>query len=225
MLAQQSGAFRVNFLNPNLFHPVKSSRLLFLLATVVVLAAVGYMFTAAESPEAYLEKIEKERERQFKYIRFNVDSPLTEEQKRKFQRLTFYEVNPAYRVKARLLPIEEKKVREVPLTDGTTERYLEHSRAVFELEGKSHTLLLLQAMNETDMRNFFLAFADETSGRETYGGGRYLNVRQDGKNSITIDFNLAFNPYCAYNPDYACPLPPKENLLTIAVPVGEKNYD
>ncbi len=183
------------------------------------------MFTAAESPEAYLEKIEKERERQFKYIRFNVDSPLTEEQKRKFQRLTFYEVNPAYRVKARLLPIEEKKVREVPLTDGTTERYLEHSMAVFELEGKTHTLLLLQAMNETDMRNFFLAFADETSGRETYGGGRYLNVRQDGKNSITIDFNLAFNPYCAYNPDYACPLPPKENLLTIAVPVGEKNYD
>ena len=74
------------------------------------------------------------------------------------------------------------------------------------------------------MRNFFLAFADSTSGKDTYGGGRYLNVRQDGKNSITIDFNLAYNPYCAYNPDFACPLPPKENVLTIAIEAGEKNY-
>jgi uncharacterized protein (DUF1684 family) len=183
------------------------------------------MFTAAESPEDYIEKIETERERQFKYIRFNVESPLTEEQKRGLQSLTFYPIDPAYRVKARLLPIEIKKIREVPLTDGSTERYLEHSFAVFELGGKTNKLLLMQSMNESDMRNFFLAFADETSGKETYGGGRYLNVRQDGKNSITIDFNLSFNPYCAYNPDFACPLPPRENILEIALPVGEKNYD
>jgi uncharacterized protein (DUF1684 family) len=139
--------------------------------------------------------------------------------------LKFYTIDPTYRVKARLLPIEIKKVREVPLTDGSTERYLEHSWAEFELGGKTNKVLLLQSLSESDMRNFFLAFADETSGKETYGGGRYLNVRQDGKNSITIDFNLAFNPYCAYNPDFACPLPPRENSLGIAIPVGEKNYD
>jgi uncharacterized protein (DUF1684 family) len=204
---------------------VKSSHLLFILASLVVLAAVAYMFTAAESPEDYREKIETERERQFKYIRFNAESPLTEEQKRGLKSLKFYAIDPAYRVKARLLPIEIKKVREVPLTDGSTERYLEHSWAEFELGGKTNKVLLLQSLSESDMRNFFLAFADETSGKETYGGGRYLNVRQDGKNSITIDFNLAFNPYCAYNPDFACPLPPRENILEIAIPVGEKNYE
>lgn len=204
---------------------MKSSQIVIAVIALVVLAAVGYMFTAAESPEAYLEKIEKERERQFKFIRFNVDSPLTEEQKAGFKSLKFYEVNPAYKVKARLIPIENKKVREVPMTDGSKERYIEHSYAEFELNGQTNKLLLLQSVNETDMRNFFLAFADETSSRETYGGGRYLNVRQDGKNSITIDFNLAYNPYCAYNPDYACPLPPKENLLTIPIEAGEKNYD
>ena len=203
---------------------MKSSQIVFAVIALVVLAAVGYMFTAAESPEAYLEKIEKERERQFKFIRFNVDSPLTEEQKAGFKSLKFYEVNPAYKVKARLIPIENKKVREVPMTDGSKERYIEHSFAEFELNGQTNKLLLLQSVNETDMRNFFLAFADETSSRETYGGGRYLNVRQDGKTSITIDFNLAYNPYCAYNPDYACPLPPKENLLTIPIEAGEKNY-
>lgn len=192
---------------------------------MVVLAAVAYMFTAAESPEAYIEKVEKERERQFKFIKFNVESPLNEEQRRSFQLLTFYDINPLYRVKALLIPIENKKVREVPLTDGSKEKYIEHSYAEFELGGQTNKLLLLQSVKETDMRNFFLAFADETSGKETYGGGRFLNVRQDGKNSITIDFNLAYNPYCAYNPDYACPLPPKENLMTIAIEAGEKNYD
>ncbi len=204
---------------------MKANQVILILVGVVVLAAVAYMFTAGETPEDYIEKIEKERERQFKFIRFNIDSPLTEEQKAQFKSLTFYDVNPAYKVKARLLPIENKKVREVPLTDGSVQRYIEHSYAEFELGGKTNKLLLLQAMDEVDKRNFFLAFADETSAKETYGGGRYLNVRQDGKNSITIDFNLAYNPYCAYNPDYACPIPPKENLLDIALPVGEKNYD
>lgn len=203
---------------------MKSSQIIILAISLVVVAAVAYMFTAAESPEAYVEKIEKERERQFKFIRFNIESPLTEEQKRSFTKLTFYDINPSYKVKARLLPIENKKVREVPLTDGSKQRYIEHSFAEFELGGKTNKLLLLQAMDEADKRNFFLAFADETSAVETYGGGRYLNVRQDGKNSITLDFNLAYNPYCAYNPDYACPIPPKENLMDIPIPVGEKNY-
>lgn len=203
---------------------MKSSHILLIAVGLVIAAAITYMFTAAESPEAYLEKIEKERERQFKFIRFNIESPLTEDQKRSFTKLTFYDINPSYKVKARIIPIENKKVREVPLTDGSKQRYIEHSFAEFELGGKTNKLLLLQAMDEADKRNFFLAFADETSAKETYGGGRYLNVRQDGKNSITIDFNLAYNPYCAYNPDYACPIPPKENLLDIAIPAGEKNY-
>lgn len=203
---------------------MKTSHILLIAVGLVVIAAVAYMFTAAESPEAYVEKIEKERERQFKFIRFNIESPLTEEQKRTFTKLTFYEINPAYKVKARLIPIENKKVREVPLTDGSKQRYIEHSFAEFELGGKTNKLLLLQAMDEADKRNFFLAFADDTSAGETYGGGRYLNVRQDGKTSITLDFNLAYNPYCAYNPDYACPIPPKENLLEIPLEVGEKNY-
>ena len=203
---------------------MKQTYILLIAVGLVVIAAVAYMFTAAESPEAYVEKIEKERERQFKFIRFNIESPLTEEQRRTFTKLTFYEIDPSYRVKARLLPIENKKVREVPLTDGSKQRYIEHSYAEFELGGKTNKLLLLQAMDEADKRNFFLAFADATSAGETYGGGRYLNVRQDGKTSITLDFNLAYNPYCAYNPDYACPIPPKENLLEIALEAGEKNY-
>lgn len=191
---------------------------------MVIFASVVYMLTNSETPEDYIEKIEKERERQFKFIRFNIDSPLTEEQKNGFQALSFYPVDPEYRIKAKMVPVEDRKMIELPLTDGTVEKYLRHSYVEFVLKGQAHRLLLLQSAKEADMKNFFLAFADATSGEETYGGGRYINLRQDGKNSITIDFNMSYNPYCAYNPDFACPLPPKENILEADILAGEKDY-
>ncbi len=190
----------------------------------VIALAVVYTMTGTESPEVYLEKIEKERDRQYKFIKFNIDSPLTEEQKKDFKELDFYVIDPSYKVRAKMVPLEEKKMIELPMTDGSMEKYLKHSFAEFDLNGKQQKLLLLQSVKEMDKRNFFLAFADETSGAETYGGGRYINLRQDGKNSITIDFNMAYNPYCAYNPDFACPLPPKENIMEIPILVGEKDY-
>ncbi|MBB6324579.1 hypothetical protein FHS59_000194 [Algoriphagus iocasae] len=204
---------------------MKPKHILTLLVAIVIIAAVAYTLTSTDSPEAYIEKVEAERERQFKFIRFNAESPLTESQKQSFTKLEFYPIDPTYKVKALMVTIENKKVREVPLTDGSKERYIEHSWAEFEIQGKPQRLLLMQSMDESDKRNFFLAFADETSGVETYGGGRYINARQDGKSSITLDFNLAYNPYCAYNPDYACPIPPRENILEIPIPAGEKNYD
>jgi uncharacterized protein len=190
----------------------------------VIALAVVYTLTGTDNPEVYIEKIEKERERQYKFIRFNIESPLTEEQKKDFKELDFYAVDPAYKVRAKMVPVEDRKMMELPMTDGTVEKYLKHSFAEFDLVGQTHRLLLLQSVKEMDKRNFFLAFADGTSGEETYGGGRYINLRQDGKNSITIDFNMAYNPYCAYNPDFACPLPPKENVMEIPIRVGEKDY-
>jgi uncharacterized protein (DUF1684 family) len=203
---------------------MKSKNILIVGVLVVIGLAVFYTMTGTESPEVYLEQIEKERERQFKFIKFNIDSPLTEEQKKNFKELDFFTIDPNFKVRAKMVELEEKKMVELPMTDGSVEKYLKHSFAEFTLNGSPQKLLLLQSLKESDKRNFFLAFADETSGQETYGGGRYINLRQDGKNSITIDFNMAYNPYCAYNPDFACPLPPKENILQISIPVGEKDY-
>lgn len=204
---------------------MSQQKIVVVLIAVVVLASLAYAIVGGgESPEQYRERIEAERDRQYKYLKFNLESPLTDTQKRELDVLDFYPVDANYLVKARLEPIENKKMVEIPLTDGSVERYVRHSFAVFDLNGAEVRLLLLQAANEVDKRNFFLAFADGTSGEETYGGGRYLNLRQDGQKSITIDFNLAYNPYCAYNPDYACPIPPRENILEIPIPAGEKNY-
>ncbi|WP_439481835.1 DUF1684 domain-containing protein [Cyclobacterium plantarum] len=195
------------------------------LVALVIGISLIYTFTGTENPELYQETIEAERERQFKFLKYNMESPLTEDQKQELDSLDFYPIDPSYKVRARMVPVANKRILEIPMTDGSIERYIRHSFAEFELAEKPVKLLLLQAEDETDLRNFFLAFADETSGEETYGGGRYLNLRQDGQSSITIDFNLAFNPYCAYNPDFACPIPPRENILEIPIKAGEKNYD
>ena len=191
---------------------------------VVVGLAFWYTLTRSTDEEVYVENIQKERERQFRFLKFNLDSPLEDHQKSELTSLSFYPIDMSYRVRAKMVPAEDKRMLEIPMTDGTVEKYLKHSYAEFQLNGQPLRLLLLQAAKESDKRNFFLAFADDTSGEETYGGGRYINLRQDGKNSITIDFNMAYNPYCAYNPDYACPLPPRENILEIPIRAGEKDY-
>jgi uncharacterized protein (DUF1684 family) len=204
---------------------MNQQRIFLAVVAVIILAAVAYTMTGSESPEQYRERIEEERERQFKFLKYNAESPLTEEQKNALESLDFYPIDPSYKVRARLLPVDKKVMIQIPMTDGTLEYYIKEAIAEFELQGSTHRLLLLQAKDEPDPRNYFLAFADDTSGEETYGGGRFLDVRRDGQSSITIDFNLVYNPYCTYNPDFACPIPPKENLLKIPIRAGEKNYE
>lgn len=71
-----------------------------------------------------------------------------------------------------------------------------------------------------------MPFTDKTNGFETYGGGRFMDVPfEEGNETVMLDFNRAYSPFCAYNPDYVCPVPPKDNRLDIAVPVGEKTYE
>jgi uncharacterized protein (DUF1684 family) len=109
---------------------------------------------------------------------------------------------------------------------GEEERYLDYAWAIFDLDGTEHRLLVLEIMSMGPNRGkLFLAFADETSARETYGGGRYLDLKKiPAATTIELDFNKAYNPYCAYNENYSCPLPPPENLLKVAILAGEKSY-
>lgn len=114
----------------------------------------------------------------------------------------------------------------LPTSDNLEKKYLEYAFAEFELNGESCKLLILEIMEEGPYRGtLFLAFADATSANETYGAGRYLDVKKvPGASSVILDFNQAYNPYCAYSEKYSCPFPPKENILKIAIQAGEKKY-
>jgi uncharacterized protein (DUF1684 family) len=143
-----------------------------------------------------------------------------------FSGLHYFSIDPKYKIKAKLRAIENKKVVLLATSDGKEENYLEYAFAEFSLDGKENQLLILELMETGPNRGkLFLAFADETSGNETYGAGRYLDLKKvPAASTVILDFNLAYNPYCAYNDSYSCPFPPRENILKVPILAGEKNY-
>ena len=118
----------------------------------------------------------------------------------------------------------------MPTYSGKTKEHVAYAVLSFMLDGKPQQLTLYRSLNLMKVPNYrdylFLPFKDATSGRETYGGGRYIDFRtgdiKDGK--VTLDFNRAYNPYCAYQEGYSCPIPPTNNVLSVAIEAGEKTY-
>jgi uncharacterized protein (DUF1684 family) len=106
---------------------------------------------------------------------------------------------------------------------GDTQVFLPAARASFAIDGKQHTITLYRGENSGPL-DYFVPFRDATSGRETYGAGRYLDVSADRFGRVVLDFNDAYNPYCAYNEQWSCPLPPAENWLTVPIEAGEKSF-
>lgn len=195
---------------------------------VIVITVIGisiiYALQGGESEEDYKERIMEERKRTERFMRSSDESPFSPEEIT-FNGLDFYAPDPAYKVRARLTPIEDHKLVQMPTSTGEEEKYIRYAYADFELNGQQTRLLILQPFDS--QTTLFLPFSDATSGEETYGGGRYLDLEmpaRTGSKSIELDFNKAYNPYCAYNPTYSCPLPPKENILTIPIRAGEKAY-
>jgi hypothetical protein len=195
---------------------------IFLLAAV---ALIIYSFYAGLSPEEYKTRLTKEREEKDLFMRNSQESPFLKS-KEKAKPLNYFEPNLAYKVNAKLVEIPSKKMILLGTSSGEEERYLEYAFAEFELNGKQNKLLILELVTPGATKGtLFLAFADNTSANETYGAGRYLDIKKvPGSTSIELDFNKAYNPYCAYNDNYSCPFPPKENFLDIPIYAGEKKY-
>ena len=176
-----------------------------------------------EDPQAYLQRVERERQEKNASFRSADDSPIPEDQRAAFNNLNYYPVKPEYRFLARLEKFPREEFIQVETSTGTSESYKRWGWAHFQLQNQPLKLLILQS---TDGENhLFVPFADETSARETYGAGRYLDVEEPDGNKIVLDFNQAYNPYCAYNERYTCPLPPRENILAVPIEAGEKSYE
>ena len=103
--------------------------------------------------------------------------------------------------------------------------YIRYGALKFTLDGVECLLDTFKSLStDVDPKRLFIPFRDTTSGKETYGAGRYLELDENASGIYTIDFNLAYNPYCAYNIDFSCPLPPEQNTLKVAIRAGEKHY-
>jgi len=203
---------------------MKSSRII---PIILVLAIAAFIFYSMQggAPENYQAEIQKDRVDKAEFMKSNDESPFLKDSI-EFEALNYFPIDEKFRVKAKLESIDGKKVVLLTTSDGLEQKYLEYAYAVFKLNETEHRLLILELMDMGPQRGkLFLAFADNTSGDETYGAGRYLDVKKiPAATSVILDFNLAYNPYCAYNDTYSCPFPPKENILKTAINAGEKNY-
>ncbi|HEX8039173.1 MAG TPA: DUF1684 domain-containing protein [Chryseosolibacter sp.] len=204
---------------------MKTNRIIAFLALGVVVITIIYSFLGSQDDTAYIKKIEEERREKDRFMRASPESPFAKAPG-EYKGLKYFPPDIHYRVVAQLQPIRERKPVILSTNDGDEQRYVEYAHAVFNLDGVSNRLLILEIADPGPSHgNLFLAFGDETSARETYGAGRYLDVAKvPGSNTITLDFNLAYNPYCAYSDTYSCPLPPRENILAIPIKAGEKSY-
>ena len=147
----------------------------------------------------------------------------SEAQTRKhFVGIDYYPIDPKWRVEAKWVEYKPPHTLEIPTVLGTVDKMPVPGKAVFERDGKTYELL--PVLEEPDAKEVWFIFADKTSAKETYGGGRFLyaDMPKDGK--VVIDFNKAYNPPCAFTPHATCPLAPPENRLAIPVTAGEKKY-
>lgn len=203
-------------------HPRNIFVILFVLVVVIILYST---LSGNKSQEEYNQQIAEEREEKDRFMNTSSESPFASNPKA-FEGLKYFPPDEKYRVIAKLTPIEEKKVVVLSTNDGKEQSYIEYAYAEFDLDNRKNKLLILEVIDMGPQRGtLFLAFGDQTSANETYGAGRYLDVKKvPGASTIELDFNKAYNPYCAYTDSYSCPFPPKENLLDIAIPAGEKSY-
>lgn len=161
------------------------------------------------------------------FMQFHPQSPLPGELRDGFRGLDYYGENSALvlHVGVERLP-DDEPIIEMETSTGDSRPFRRWGTFEFEVDGEPARLTLY---SDPAGEEFFLPFRDATSGRETYGAGRYLDNHRPGllptgEDAFEVDFNYAYNPYCAYSPTYSCPLPPMENWLKVPIRAGEKDF-
>ncbi|GHM99495.1 hypothetical protein WSM22_09850 [Cytophagales bacterium WSM2-2] len=204
---------------------MKTKNVFFIAILALIATILYYSFKGGTSDQDYIAQINKERQAKDELMKSGTDSPFGDE-KKNFTKLNYFTPDLKYRISAKLNSIGNKKMIVLPTSDGLEKKYLEYAYAEFELNGSPCKLLILEIADDSQYKGtLFLAFADSTSANETYGAGRYLDIKKTpGASSITLDFNNTYNPYCAYSDNFSCPFPPRENVLKTAVRAGEKKY-
>ena len=161
------------------------------------------------------------------FLAHHPQSPLTWEQREAFSGLDYYDDNEAlaFTTAVTRFPDDEPLI-EMETSTGDLRLYRRWGRFQFQVDGETAALTIY---SDPDGEDFFMPFRDATSGRETYGAGRYLDNHRPGlqpisETEVEVDFNFSYNPYCAYNANYSCPLPPAENWLKVPIRAGEKKF-
>jgi uncharacterized protein (DUF1684 family) len=191
--------------------------------TLLLLLIVG-SFTCAQS---FRDQTDDYRDKYKKEFLHTSNSPLKEAD---LPFLQFYDPDSTYRVTARFEKSKSESF-EMPTYSGVKKTYVKYGTLKFRLNGRKYSLNVYRSLSLLAIAKYkdylFIPFKDKTNGNVSYGGGRYLDLKTTDlkDNTYVLDFNKAYNPYCAYTDGYNCPIPPSANHLTVEINAGEKKFD
>lgn len=195
-------------------------------ALLIVMILTAYFVTAQEN-----ELKQTSREFQEELNRDYADStksPLTEADLKVFKELDFFPINEKFIVKAQFKRTKKAKVFKMKTSTSRTPEYKKYGELHFTIDDKEYQLNVYQSIDLSKKEEYkeylFLPFSDLTNGKESYIGGRYIDMKIQDAKVWEIDFNKAYNPYCAYNHKYSCPIVPLENDLDVAILAGVKKF-
>jgi uncharacterized protein (DUF1684 family) len=151
------------------------------------------------------------------------ESPLAHNRTHSIKTLRYFPPDQKYRIHTTLHRYDNPEKILMTTSKGTRQQFHRLGYFEFEIEGKKVKLQAYRSAERED-NELFVPFKDGTSGKESYGAARYLDVEETADDNYMIDFNYTYNPYCAYSDDYVCPLPPKENWLEVKILAGEMKY-
>lgn len=176
-----------------------------------------------EETETWTRALTRFRAEKDEFLRKSEDSPFPHGEKETFGGLRYFDPAPPFRFESDLRRHAEPVSVLMSTSKGTRQLFNRVGYFEFAVEGEEARLHAYQPA-ERDNPTFFIPFRDLTSGKESYGAARYLDFEVEHDDSYAVDFNYAYNPYCAYSEDYTCPLPPQENWLSVPIRAGEKKY-
>ena len=199
---------------------------------LIVLVLITIVFCNCSKPKkSYKEEIQFHQYELNTFYADKKESPLTKEDLKNFKSLDFFKIKEEFKIEADFELTPDTPIFEMKTSTERLPLFRKYGIASFKLNNKEYKLNLYQSQDfitsAEDENYLFLPFNDLTNNVTSYAGGRYIDLEIPPTNSktIIIDFNKAYNPYCAYNHKYSCPIPPADNFLDIEINAGVKKYD
>jgi hypothetical protein len=209
---------------------MKGKGIFILLFFVILLPIQGLAISGSGEGQGDLKLEEKRvlewRKERDTFFKTHERSPLTPIEKRNVKGLKYYPFDPKYvffgQIERTILHINNTKYYATFLTNkGINKRYIRYGKFHFKLNGKEYNIEIYKSILSDSL---FIPFKDKTNGRESYEGGRYIDAEILPGYKMVLDFNMAYHPSCAYNNNFICVLPPRENTLDVEIRAGEKNF-
>lgn len=194
------------------------------LALLIMLASCGKNYTPEQ--EAYIKKIEDFRAKKNDEMKNDPSSPFNFKGKVEFHNLNYFDVDPAFVFMSKLSEYEKKDTVTIFGTKGEPRKAVRIGYVQFNREGKNYKISVYEGTAKTGQTYHSIWFTDLTTNKESYGVGRYLDFElvSDPNYLYEVDFNLAYNPYCAYSSNYSCAIPTKEDFIPVEINAGEKKF-